>query len=112
MTTIKKMDLLAQTQYGEYGFATCHENDQVQIVDALIADKFSIDLQAMNPQSSDFLNALGREQVRLSKIERALNTFEITLEGKFDNLVKILKVCFDANTDEYLMEFIYPTKQS
>lgn len=110
MKTIEKMDLLAQTQYGEFGFATCHEVNQVQIVEALITDKFSIDLQAINPQEPSFLNGLGRNQVQLTRIQRTLNTFEITLEGKFDDLVKILREYFDANTDTYLMEFIYPVK--
>lgn len=109
MKTIEKMDLLAQEIAGEYGFATCHENDQVIIVEALMRDQFEIVLDALNPQAPEFLNALGRQQVRLAKLEKeGPNGIPVvTLKGKYDNLVNILTTEWD---DAELAAFIRPTK--
>lgn len=105
MTTIEKMDLLAQTQYGEFGFATCHEVNQVQIVEALIKDNFRVDLDAISPHGSEFLNHLLDNGVSMTSVVASHNCFFIVLEGKFDALAKTIDRFW---VDDTLLEMIEP----
>ena len=105
MKTETKLNILANSQHGEFGFSTCSHIQQMDMIDLLINDNFRVELDALNPHGSEFMNHLFDNGISMTSVVASHNCFFIVLEGKFDALAKVIDNFW---VDDTLLEMIEP----
>ena len=105
MKTETKLNILANSQHGEFGFSTCTDLQKIDLVELLIKDNFRVDLDARNPHGSEFMNHLFDNDISMTSVVASHNCFFIVLEGKFDALAKTIDRFW---VDDTLLEMIEP----
>lgn len=105
MKTETKLNILAESQHGEFGFASCTHNQQMDLVELLIKDNFRVELDSINPLCQTLLNHLVDNGVSMTSVVASHNCYFIVLEGKFDALAKVIDRFW---VDDTLLEMIEP----
>ena len=66
MKTETKLNILANSQHGEFGFSTCSHIQQMDLIDLLINDNFRVELDAVQPDDNYFQTNLMKAGVNMT----------------------------------------------